>query len=139
MTDTTDTTTEAGALPADFAGLAAQADMIEGAAAPPPAGEAEADPADTAQELFEALAMLRDMAAPTVAWWREYRTVWSDRALRAIAESGAVVMQRHGLTLGEVWTHLGPYIALVAAALPPSLATWQAIRNRDALPEGPPQ
>lgn len=124
-------------LAAEFAGLEAQAMAIEGDAAPPPAGPPQPTAGELAAELLDTLTMLREMAAPTVAWWDAYRTVWSDRALRAIADAGAVVMQRHGWTMGELFASWGPYIGLAAATLPPSIATLQAIRAHREQPRMP--
>lgn len=88
-----------------------------------------------AGELRQALGMLRMMAAPAFAWWPEFRQCWSDSQLDAIAQAGAAVMQRHGLTMGDLFAQWGPYFALVTATAPPALATYAAIRQRRAQPE----
>jgi len=119
---------------ADFSALEAQAKALEGAGQEAQqereqeqAAEAIASAAD---ELLGALEMLRMMAAPLMEWWPKFESTWSDKTLKAIAKGGAEVMQRHGWTLEGAWTHLGPYVALLAAVLPPSLATWQAVQQR---------
>lgn len=110
--------------------LAAEAASIEGAAALP-GTEPAPPPPDTAAEVLQALELARSMAAPTFGWWREFERVWSDAALRRIAEAGAAVMERHGWTVGDLLGAWGPYIALIAAAAPPSIATYAAIKGRD--------
>ncbi|MDN3923339.1 hypothetical protein, partial [Roseateles violae] len=46
--------------------------------------------------------------------------------------AGAAVMHKHGWTMGELMSSWGPYIALVGAVVPPSLVTYQAIKQRQA-------
>lgn len=121
-----------------------QAQAVESANALPDPGQEQAQQqaqtvATAAQELFGALQMLRMMAAPMMGWWRDFGTVWSDQTLQGIAEGGAQVMERHGWTLGDAWGQFGPYIALIGAALPPSLVTWQAIQQHRAEQRRPPQ
>lgn len=128
---------EAGSL----ADLELQAQALEGA------GQAQQERAQQAQaeqqqsqeqaaveliagELRQALGMLRMMAAPAFEWWQQFGKCWSDRQLDAIAQAGAAVMQRHGLTMGDLSAQWGPYIALAMATAPPALATYAAIRNR---------
>jgi len=114
--------------------LAAQAAAIEGAAAPAAApGQAvDAPKLSTADELLSALTMARMIVSPGFGWWPEFGQVWGDGTLRGIADAGAEVMQRHGVTMGEMWSQWGPYIALAGATLPPSLVTYQAITERKA-------
>lgn len=133
----------------DLADLELQATALEGA------GQAQQQRAQQAQaeqqqqqeqatiesmagELRQALAMIRLMAEPAFAWWTQYRECWSDRQLDAIAKAGAAVMQRHGLTMGELFAQWGPYIALATATAPPALATYAAIKHRKANPEPAP-
>lgn len=128
-TDTTDSSQDDA--PGDFADLAdleREAGAIEGVAAeraaPPPI------PDTTAAELLGALEMARLMISPGMAWWPAYGEVWNDRTLRGIADSGADVMQRHGWSMGDLLSQWGPYIGLIGATLPPSLVTWQAVKDR---------
>jgi hypothetical protein len=88
-----------------------------------------------AGELRQALGMLRLMAAPAFAWWPHFGECWSDRQLDAIAQAGAAVMQRQGLTMGDLFAQWGPYIALVTATAPPAIATYAAIKHRKAQAE----
>lgn len=116
--------------------LAEQAQAFEGAGQTEAAARAASAAADTvaatAAELCEALKVVRAMGAAPMAWWDQYMVVWSDKAMEAIAEAAAVVMQRHGWTMADAWSKLGPYIALIAATVPPSLVTWQAVKQRQA-------
>lgn len=112
-----------------FAGLSEQASMIEAGQAP--GAPAVAAPADTtADELLGALSMARLILAPGFAWWPEFGTVWGDATLRGIADGGAAVMQKHGWTMGDVFTEWGPYFALIGATAPPAFATYQAMMQR---------
>jgi hypothetical protein len=120
----------------DLADLSAQIDALEGAQE---AGQAARQAAQTEQqvhsaqaELFGALQMARMMVAPMMGWWDQFPKVWSDETLQSIAEGGAMVMQRHGWTMGGVMGQFGPYIALGGATIPPALVTYQAIQHRKA-------
>lgn len=119
-----------------FAGLESQATALEGAAQTATdervQEQAASTIAATADELVEALKLVRAMGAAPMAWWDQYHIVWSDKALDGIAQAAAAVMQRHGWTMSDAWAKLGPYIALIAATAPPSLVTWQAVKNRQA-------
>lgn len=119
-----------------FAGLESQATALEGAAQIATdervQEQAASTIAATAAELVEALKLVRAMGAAPMAWWDQFYVVWSDRALDGIAQAAAAVMQRHGWTMSDAWAKLGPYIALIAATAPPSLVTWQAIKQHQA-------
>jgi hypothetical protein len=112
--------------------LAARAAELEGQhAPPPPPGTPEPmTPEDTAHELRGALEMVRLMASPAFAWWPQFGQVWSDQTLQAMATNGAVIMERHGWTVGQALAEWGPYIGLIGATLPPALATYQAVQTR---------
>lgn len=113
----------------DLSHLMAEAHQLETGAAP--AGPAaEAAPDNSAAELLGALQMARMMVAPMFTWWAEFGRVWGDDTLQGIAQGGALVMQRHGWTMGGVMGEFGPYIALAGATLPPSFVTYQAIKQR---------
>lgn len=117
--------------------LAAEAQALEGAAiVQQQAAESKAEQAAvgaTARDLRAALGMARMMAAPAFAWWPDFGACWSDAQLDAISEAGAEVMQRHGVSMGEVMAKWGPYVALGMATLPPGLATYQAIKAREQI------
>ena len=81
-------------------------------------------------QLRAALTMLKAIAATKFRWWPEFDQCWSDAQLDAIADAGAQVMQLHGLTMGDLMTRWGPYIALAGAVGMPSLATYAAIQER---------
>lgn len=126
----------APAVPDGLAQLAAEARALEAPAdaGPVDAGQAVQEPAQSAAaELHGALTMARLFVAPMFGWWPEFETTWSDATLRGIADAGAVVMQRHGWTMGGVLDQYGPYVALAGATLPPALVTWRAIRERREL------
>lgn len=95
---------------------------LPGSAAPP--GPTAAD------ELHSALVMARAMIGPAMSWWPDFGAVWSDQTMRGIANAGAMVMERHGLTVGQLLGQWGPYLALVGAVAPPSFVTYQVIQQR---------
>lgn len=129
----------------DLSHLLAEADAIEGAQVAAQA-QAEAQAAQSTIEanregLRDALGMARMIAAPAFGWWDDFGQCWSDRQLDAISEAGAQVMQRHGVTMGELMSQWGPYIALIGATVPPGLATYTAVKARkaeQAKPQGNP-
>lgn len=137
---------EAGAAPAGMDALdvlAHQAEALEGSTTGPQeeaqAAQELAEVTTAAAELLAALEMLRLMAAPLMDWWPLFEKVWSDRQLQAISTAGAAVMQRQGWTMGELMAQWGPYIALVGAVLPPSLVTYQAVKQRQEEAQKPQQ
>ena len=88
----------------------------------------------TADELGEALNLLRAVARPLFSDWPDYgREVWTDKQLTAISAAGGAIMDRHGWTMGELFAEWGPYIALIGATAPPALMTWQHLRSRKAI------
>jgi len=123
---------QAGAVD-ELAHLELQAASLEAGGAPgaaPGAAPPGGAPDTTADELRQALVMVRMIVAPGFAWWEGFETTWSDSQLTNIAGAGAAVMQRHGVTMGELLSTWGPYIALVGATLPPAVATYTAIKHR---------
>lgn len=114
----------------ELAALQGEAAAVEGHAPAAPGAAPQATDADTAAELLGALEMARMMVAPMFAWWPEFAATWSDAQLEKIAEGGAAVMQRHGWTLGGLFSEFGPYIALAGATLPPAFVTYQAMQAR---------
>ncbi len=60
-------------------------------------------------------------------------TIWSNDALTKLAGPLLVVADRHGGQLGPFLEKHGPYIALIGAAIMPTLATVKAIRHHKAL------
>lgn len=98
---------------------------------------AQAEQQIAAQEIGEArvqlraaLGMAKLAAKPKFSWWADFETCWSDAQLDAIADAGAQIMQMHGLSMGELMSRWGPYIALIVAAGGPALATYAAIQER---------
>ena len=120
------------ALGPELAALQRQADELEGTG-PDAQRQALAD-STTAADLRQALDLVRTMGRPLFSDWPDYGvSVWNDAQLAAIATSGGAIMDRHGWTMGELFSQWGPYIALLGAALPPGLATWQHLRIRKAI------
>lgn len=141
QTDTKNAATAApGPAPAPSQGAGSGLDALEhearsveahGAAIPPGAPGSVVQPGPSAaDELYSSLAMARAMVAPMMAWWPDFGQVWGDGTLRGIAQAGADVMARHGLTVGQLMGQWGPYLMLVMAAAPPSFVTYQAIQQR---------
>lgn len=134
MTDQTNTP------PADdFADLEARAAGIDGAGEQQlqqqqasEQQQADTEAAGMVEGLVEVLQLARSMLAAGFAWWPHFATVWNDGVLRGIAANGAIIMQRHGWTLGELMTRWGPYLGLLGVTAPAAYATYQAIQHRKA-------
>lgn len=112
-----------------FDQIEAEAAALEGQAAAQAAPVAP-PPSTNAADILGAVQLLRVMAKPMFADWPDYEVVWSDRTLQATADSAGAIMDRHGWTLGGIMEQWGPYIALVGAIAPPSLATYQHLKLR---------
>lgn len=136
---TNDTPPQGGTEPDALDLLAAEAEGLQGASqeqreaaqqrkaqqqAQAAQGEAEAN----AATILSALQMARMMAAPAFKWWPDFGECWSDTQLMAISSAGAQVMQKHGLSMGEMVEQWGPYIALGMATIPPALTTRAALQ-----------
>jgi hypothetical protein len=112
--------------------LEAEARNLEAHGGPvPPGVQGSAQPGPTpADELHSTLVMVRSMLGPMMAWWPEFDRVWSESTLRSIAQAGAMVMERQGLTMGQLLGQWGPYLALIGATAPPAVVTYQAVKQR---------
>lgn len=89
-----------------------------------------------AADLSDTLAMLATVAGPGM-WWLspdEFERLWGKKVQAGIANSGAEIMRRHGLSLGDLMTKYGPYIALAGAVGPSALVTMQAYKRAKAKP-----
>ena len=78
-----------------------------------------------AADLADTLAMMATVAGPGM-WWlspEQFEKLWGKSVQKAIAESGAEIMRRHGLSMGGLMSQYGPYIALAGALGPSALAT----------------
>lgn len=84
--------------------------------------------AQNAAELMGALSMAKMMVKPMFHWWPDFEKVWSDEQIGAISESGGVIFERHGWSVGGILSEYGPYIGLIAATAPPCVATYGAIK-----------
>lgn len=91
--------------------------------------------ADTlADDLASALAMAASVAEPAM-WWltpEQFKQYWGESVQRGIAASGAEIMRRHGVSMGDLFTQYGPYIALAGALGPSTLATVAAYKREKA-------
>lgn len=123
------------AVEAEALGLQVEADASQAKAEE---SRRKAETENASADLLQWLRLGRMTAAPAFPWWPEFGQVWNDKQLQAIAEAGAAVMQRHGMTLGAVMERWGPYVALVAATAGPSLATYTAIKAHRAQQAGRP-
>lgn len=96
-------------------------------------GAAALPAVSTADELREALDLARTIGKAAFSDWPAYGvSVWSDPQLAAIAQHGGAIMDRNGWTMGELWSTWGPYIGLLGALAPPSLATYAHIKQQRA-------
>lgn len=80
-----------------------------------------------------------DMAAPFAEagmWWlnpEQFKSLWGKETRKKIAAAAAVVMLKHGWTLGSVLEKYAPYIALGMAFAPSAIATVQLYKQARAL------
>lgn len=134
MENTPDTAPQDGADPGPdpLDAIVAKAEGLEGPSTDQAAAEQPQGPslAELQAELLQHLQTARFMVTPVFSWWPEFGLIWSDTTLKGIAANGAIVMQRHGWTLGEVLTKYGPYIGLAASLVPAVLATVAAVKVR---------
>ncbi len=101
--------------------------------APPAPSQAEQQQvlASEAEELAEALKMLRAAALPFAPEHVQdpLGQVWSDRQLVEIGKAIVGVCRMHGLTIGQLFDGYGPYIQLVMALGIPALATIKLLKT----------
>lgn len=131
--DVTDVT--AKPVPDPLAGLAAEAEGIEQQGvqeAGKAAEKQEKQQVDTlAADLGDALKMAATLAEPAL-WWltpEQFDALWGKSVQKAVAESGAEIMRRHGLSMGDLMSKYGPYIGLAGALGPSTLATVAAFKR----------
>lgn len=138
---------DAGAAgPESLANLEREADMLD--AAPELAVQAgqAAQAAEVVQsneaELYGTLQAVRAMVFPLLAMvvdqarMAALSNVWNDGVLQSTASAGAQVLERHGITMGQVMGQFGPYIMLVAAVAPPVVMTKKILEKPKPAPAG---
>jgi hypothetical protein len=121
------------AAPESLADLARAADMLDAAPEAQAQAVQAAQAAEVAQsnevELFGTLQAIRAMTFPLLSMVIDQQRmqalgqVWNDAVLDQTAKAGAAVLERHGITMGQVMGQFGPYIMLVAAVAPPVMMT----------------
>lgn len=116
--------------------LARQAEGLEKQATQ--AGQAQAEKqakqeTDTlAHDLADALGMAAAVGGPMI-WWltpEQFEQLWGDKVRKNIADAGAEIMRRHGLSMGDVMSKYGPYIGLAGALGPSVIATAVALKRK---------
>jgi hypothetical protein len=90
-----------------------------------------------ANEIAALLGLVRDMAAPLVedaGYLKAGQTkaIWTDVHLQRTSVPLIVVMERHGMELGDLMEKAGPYVMLVAGLALPGVATIKAVRENKA-------
>lgn len=116
------------ALEAEAAGVEQQGEAAAEARAEK---EAKTEVDTIAADLADTLAMMATVAGPGM-WWltpEQFEKLWGKPVQKAIAESGAEIMRRHGLSMGGLMSQYGPYIALAGALGPSALATVNAYKQ----------
>lgn len=88
-------------------------------------------------ELHAALVMIRKAALPLLFIASERKAamlsaIWTDEALKEIADSGAQVLAMHGLRLGGLG--LGPYVGLALSLGPVAYGTYAVLSSKDPEP-----
>lgn len=123
----------------DLDALARQAADLEGQQQQQKTDNAKATTDDKAQgmaeDLFQSLVMAREAggAACTFMTEEKFNATWSDARLRNIASAAAVIMVKHGWSMGDVLEKYAPYIALVVALWKPAIETFKALRDARAV------
>lgn len=85
-----------------------------------------------ASDLADALGMAAVVAQPAM-WWltpEQFEQLWGKKVQAGIADNGAEIMRRHGLSIGDVLSKYGPYIGLAGALGPSALATVAAFKRK---------
>ena len=115
---------------ADFLDLAPAAESLAAQAA-----QAQATDSNQA-ELLATATLLRALVLPVLPAKKSaaLALVWSDDVLSSASAAGAAVLDLHGISMGQTLGRYGPYIALIAALAPPTLATLNVIREPDEKP-----
>lgn len=95
------------------------------------AQQAKAQTASNAAQLEQAAQIIRAMVLPVMPEHQreQLAQVWNDQVIKQASEAGAQVMQLHGIDMGDMLGRYAPYIALVAALAPPSIATARIIKT----------
>ncbi|MEY4415792.1 MAG: hypothetical protein RIQ53_3085 [Pseudomonadota bacterium] len=125
---------DSGADGADELGrLAAEAAALDVEPLPPgapdPAMVEAQQAADMVRMIGGALRGARALAAPRFDWWADFRDVWSDRQLDAIAAASEELRAHMGWEVGDMASRFGPWIGLAVAAGMPAYVTWQAMQD----------
>lgn len=94
--------------------------------------EAQQETDTMADDLADALGMAASVARPAM-WWlddSQFEQLWGRAVRKGIAENGAEIMRRHGLSMGDMLSKYGPYIGLAGALGPSALATVAAYKHK---------
>ena len=95
----------------------------------------EAESTNTA-ELLPTLTIIRNLALPVMPESKSERSgaAWNDATLKSVSEAGAAVLDKHGLSMGDMMGQYGVYIALAASLAPPVLTTVQVWKEPEPTP-----
>lgn len=136
----------AGAGPESLASLAREADFLDAAPALAAQAGQAAQAAELVQsneaELFGTLQAVRAMVFPLLSMvvdqgrMGQLSNVWNDGVLQSTASAGAAVLEKHGITMGQVMGQFGPYILLVASVAPPVMMTKKILETPKPAPAG---
>lgn len=111
--------------------LLAAADAADGAAsAPPPGAPPPPPPPDPAAELEPLLMIVRTVV---VKLRPSLSRVWTEPAMRDIAQAVPPVLEKYGLTVGGIFAAFGPELALAAAVGPVAWGTFEVVRSERAV------
>lgn len=113
--------------------IAREADLLDtapaAAAQASQAAEVEAITQSNEAELLVTLQTIRAMVFPLLGMvtpqekLQQLANVWHDGVLQASASAGALVMEKHGWSMGSVMGDYGCYVMLAAALAPPVIMT----------------
>lgn len=137
ISDATPKPNAGGAAPESLDDIARDADLLDTS----PAREAAASQAAELQEVTQSneaellvtLETIRAMVFPLLAMvtpaekMQALASVWHDGVLGQSASAGAMVMEKHGWSMGSVMGEYGCYVMLAAALAPPVILTRKII------------
>lgn len=117
----------------DLVDIAREADLLDtapaAAAQASQAAEVEAITQSNEAELLVTLQTIRAMVFPLLGMvtppekMQQLASVWHDGVLQASASAGALVMEKHGWSMGSLMGDYGCYVMLAAALAPPVIMT----------------
>lgn len=113
----------------EFAQLQAEAEQIDAQGATAPGATPEPAAPAGPDYLTEARGLVDFMIGVAKPLYPSLERVYTKEACDKLAAAAAPVMEKYGMSLGELFKRWGPEINLAFVALPLTLQTLQAVRE----------